>query len=147
MSANFNYFIGFYFLVLWASLKYFIFVNFADDLDELEVYGADTKGTELASYSFEVRGFLVRRQNFRFWPKMAVKEINAITLWCLILLGVWQFDQYWSMFVCGHGRTSIPFGKMMTLQKVPRFRQLITTSTFTYIDKHSAYAAHLFISS
>lgn len=25
-----------------------------DDLDELEVYGADTKGTELASYSFEV---------------------------------------------------------------------------------------------
>ena len=27
----------------------------SDDLDELEVYGADTKGTELASYSFEVQ--------------------------------------------------------------------------------------------
>ena len=26
-----------------------------DDLDELEVYGADTKGIQLASYSFEVR--------------------------------------------------------------------------------------------
>lgn len=29
-------------------------IRLSDDLDELEVYGADTKGTELASYSFEV---------------------------------------------------------------------------------------------
>ena len=32
-------------------------IKFSDDLDELEVYGADTKGTELASYSFEVMNF------------------------------------------------------------------------------------------
>jgi hypothetical protein len=37
------------------SASYFHIFFRSEDLDELEVYGADTKGTELASYSFEVR--------------------------------------------------------------------------------------------
>ena len=45
---------------LWKSLVQAICCFHSDDLDELEVYGADTKGTELASYAFEVQYTLGR---------------------------------------------------------------------------------------
>ncbi len=48
-----------YMCVLLCSGK----VNLPDELDEIEVYGSEAQsGTQLATYSFEVRSYLIRSQ-------------------------------------------------------------------------------------
>ena len=86
-----------------------------DDLDELEVYGADTKGTELASYSFEVCLLSCNSETEGCFEHVNLETITLcvdefcfrITMYfrflfsvLVRLIGVRQFGKYWSMFLC-----------------------------------------------